>query len=164
MAITVKLPWISREHHQEVIAAKDELIASLEAQNSVLASRLSEPLSVSVKLPENFAMVQPAIVRHRKDNAPSPVAHKEAPDVDWANVDVENPFIMAELAAQEFGRMLTPIELSDWTHRVRRQVAAAKERVGRTPEVGVVGTLETKSPSKPVPPEILARIAAAEGA
>ncbi len=142
----------------EVVAAKDALIASLEAQNAVLAERLAEPVSVSVNLPENFAMVQPAVVRRRKESAPSPVAHKEAPEVDWANVDANNPFIMAELAAQEFGRMLSPIELTEWTHRVQRQIAAAREQAGRTPKVGAVGTLETKS----VPPEILAKIEQAE--
>lgn len=160
----MKLPWISREHHQEVIAAKDALIASLETQNAVLVKRLAEPVSVSVQLPENFALVQPALVRRRKEGLPSPVPRKEAPEVDWANVDADNPFIMAELAAQEFGRMLSPIELSDWMLRVRRQINAAKEQAGRTPQIGTVGTLETAQPTKPVPPEILAKIEAAEGA
>ena len=154
------LPWISREHHIEVVAAKDALIASLEEQNAVLAERLAEPVSVSVNLPENFAMVQPAVVRRRKESAPSPVQHKEPVEVDWANVNPDNPFIMAELAAQEFGRMLSPIELADWTRRVRQQIVAAKEQAGRTPKVGTVGTLETK----PVPPEIIAKIEAAERA
>jgi hypothetical protein len=71
---------------------------------------------------------------------------------------------MAELAAQEYGRMLSPIELADWTMRVRRQIDAAKEQAGRTPQIGTVGTLETKSPAKSVPPEILAEIERAERA
>jgi hypothetical protein len=156
----VKLPWISREHHLEVVAAKDALILLLEAQNAVLAERLAEPISVSVNLPENFAMVQPAVVRRRKDGAPSPVTHRETPEVDWVNVDPDNPFIMAELAAQEFGRMLSPIELSDWTQRVRRRIIDAQEHLSRTPKIGTVGTLETKQ----VPPEILAKIKEAERA
>lgn len=161
----MKLPWISREHHQEVIAAKDALIASLEVQNAVLAERLAEPVAVSVTLPETFAMVQPALVRRRKENAPSPTAHKEPTEVDWANVDANNPFIMAELASQEFGRMLTPIELSMWTQRVRNQISVAQEQSRRTPQIGSVGLLETKPPSsRPVPPEILAKIAEAERA
>jgi len=164
VAINVKLPWISREHHQEVVAAKDALILSLEAQNAVLAERLAEPVSVSVNLPENFALVQPAVVRHRKANAPSPAVHKEPQEVDWANVDPNNPFVMAELAAQEFGRQLTPIELSQWVQRVRGQISRAQEVAGRTPQIGTVGTLETKQPTKPVPPEILARIEQAERA
>ena len=159
----MKLPWISREHHLEVVAAKDALIASLEVQNAILAKRIAEPLSVAVQLPENFALVQPAIVRRRKENQPSPDARKTAPEVDWANVDANNPFIMAELAAQEFGRMLAPIELEQWTVRVRHQIAAAKEQAGKTPQIGTVGMLETKQPVKPVPPEILAKIAEAEG-
>ena len=160
----MNLPWISREHHKEVVAAKDALIASLEAQNAVLAERLAEPVAVTVKLPENFAMVQPAVVRHRKESAPSPAPRREPQEVDWANVDPDNPFIMAELAAQEFGRMLSPIELADWTRRVRRQITAAKEQNSRTPQIGTVGLMETSQPAKPVPPQILAQIAAAEGA
>jgi hypothetical protein len=162
VAINVKLPWISREHHTEVVAAKDALIASLEAQNAVLAARLAEPVSVSVQLPENFAMVQPALVRHRKEGAPSPAPRKEAPEVDWANVNADNPFIMAELAAQEFGRMLSPIELADWTRRVRRQIQSSKEQASRTPQIGTIGTLETSLPPRAVPPEILAKIEEAE--
>ena len=157
----MKLPWISREHHLEVVAAKDALIVSLEAQNAVLAERLAEPVSVSVSLPENFAMVQPALVRRRKENAPSPAAHKQPQEVDWANVDANNPFVMAELASQEFGRMLSPIELSQWTMRVRSQIAAAKEQIGRTPKIGSVGLLET---SITVPPDVIAKIEAAERA
>jgi hypothetical protein len=146
----------------EVIAAKDALIASLEVQNAVLAKRLAEPVSVSVQLPENFAMVQPAVVRHRKETASSPTPRREVPEVDWSSVDPDNLFIMAELAAQEYGRMLSPIELAEWTRRVRRQINAAKEQAIRTPQIPTVGTLETKLPQKPVPPEILAKIEAAE--
>ena len=156
----MKLPWISREHHVDVIAAKDALIASLEAQNAVLAERLAEPVAVTVQMPENFALVQPAIVRRKKNESPSPAEHKDAPEVDWANVDVGNPFIMAELAAREFGRLLSPIELSDWSERVRRQVKAAKEQGIRTPKIPNAGLLETQP--KQVPDHILKAIEQAE--
>ena len=156
----MKLPWISREHHREVVAAKDALILSLEAQNAVLAERLAEPVAVSVQMPENFALLQPAIVKRKKDQPAGLDSRKTAPEVDWANVDPNNPFVMAELAAQEFGRMLGPIELDQWTHRVRSQISGAQEQLGRTPKIGTVGTLDTK----PVPPEILAKIEAAERA
>jgi hypothetical protein len=144
MALKMRLPWISREHHLEVVAAKDALIRSLEVQNAVLAERLAEPVAVTVQMPENFALLQPAIVKRRKESPAGPEPHKEAPEVDWANVDPENPFIMAELAAREFGRLLAPIELADWTARVRRQIKAAKEQGIRTPQIPQVGTLETK--------------------
>jgi hypothetical protein len=150
----VKLPWISREHHLEVVAAKDALILSLEAQNSVLAERLAEPISVSVNLPENFALVQPAVVRNRKVNAPSPDAVKETPEIDWSTVDPDNAATMAMLAVQEFGRMVGPVELDQWSRRVRLQIAASKMRGGGAPQIGSVG--------KPIPPEILAKIKAAE--
>jgi hypothetical protein len=154
VALNVKLPWISREHHLEVVAAKNALILSLEAQNAVLAERLAEPVAVSVKLPENFAMVQPAVVRRRKADAPSPDAVKEAPEIDWSTVDPDNAATMAMLAVQEFGRMVGPVELDQWARRVKLQIAASKMGGGRTPQIGSVG--------KPIPPEILAEIEAAE--
>ena len=155
----MRLPFISREHHAEVVAAKDALIQSLEAQNAVLAERLAEPVAVTVKLPEDFALVQPAAVRRKRPQDPSqPNPRKEAAEVDWANVDTQNHFLMAELAAQEYGRMLSPVELADWMTRVRRQVSMATQQAGRTREIPTVGTLETK----PVPEHIRAKIAEAE--
>ena len=155
----MRFPFISREHHAEVVAAKDALIRSLEAQNAVLAERLAEPIAVTVKLPEDFAMLQPAVVRRKRPQDPSQAnSRKEAKEVDWANVDLGNPFLMAELASQEFGRMLSPVELADWMKRVSRQVALAKQQGIRTPEIPSVGTLETK----PVPDHILEQIAEAE--
>lgn len=142
----MRAPWISREHHTEVIAAKDALILSLEAQNAILAERLAEPVAVSVSLPENFAVVQPAVVRHKKPHTASPDPRKEVPEVDWANVDPNNSYLMAQLAAQEYGRQLGPIELSEWVQRVKRQVAAAKDENLRNPHLPVAGTLQTKEP------------------
>ena len=154
----MRFPWISREHHQEVVAAKDALIASLEVQNAILAERLAEPVAVTVQMPENFALLQPAIVKRRKDSTTAPEPHKEAPEVDWANVDPDNPFVMAQLAAQEYGRMVSPIELAEWTARVRRQIRAAKDQGIRTPQIPQVGTLETKQ----VPAHIAEMIERAE--
>ena len=151
--------FISREHHAEVVAAKDALIRSLETQNAVLAERLAEPVAVTVKLPEDFAVLQSAIVRRKRPQDPSqPATRKEAKEVDWANVDLGNSFLMAELAAQEYGRMLNPVELADWMRRVSRQVAFAKQQDNRTPEIPNVGTLSTK----PVPQDVLDKITAAE--
>jgi hypothetical protein len=61
---------------------------------------------------------------------------------------------MAMLAVQEFGRMVGPVELDQWARRVKLQIAASKMGGGRTPQIGSVG--------KPIPPEILAEIEAAE--
>lgn len=150
---------ISREHHAEVVAAKDALIRSLEAQNAVLAERLAEPVSISVKLPEDFALLQPALVRRKRQQDPSnPNPHKEVQEVDWANVDENNAPLMATLAAEEFGRMVGPVELAEWRARVHRQILHAKQSGLRNPEIPNVGTLETK----PVPEHILAQIADAE--
>ena len=154
------LPWISREHHQAVIACKDALIRSLEVQNAVLVERLAEPIAVTVQMPENFALLQPAVMRRKKEGAAGPQPRKEAPEVDWASVDPDNPYIMAQLAAQEYGRMLGPAELADWTLRVRRQIKAAKDQNIRTPKIPQIGTLETKQAA--VPAHILSAIEEAE--
>ena len=145
---------ISREHHAEVVAAKDALIRSLEVQNAVLAERLAEPVVVTVKLPEDFAMVQPAVLR-RKRQQDSETPRREVREVDWANVDISNPILMADLASQEFGRMLSPIELSDWVKRVARQVVIAKQGGSGIPTMPM-------SETTAVPPHILEKIAAAE--
>ena len=156
----MKLPWISRDHHSEVIAAKDALILSLETQNAVLAERLCEPISVKVEMPENLALLQPAVFRRKKgENQTGPAASgKQSPEVDWANVDESNNVLMAQLAAEEFGRMATPVELADWRRRVHRQIAEAKSQVNRTPVVPAVGMLETRQP----PAHILKAIEEAE--
>lgn len=155
----MQLPWISREHHKEVIAAKDALIESLEAQNAVLAERLAEPVAVTATLSDNFVLVQPAVVRHKKPHeVKGPDSRKDAAEIDWANVDPSNNYLMAQLCAQEYGRMVSPLELSDWTQRVRRQIWEAKQQGIRTPEIPVVGTLETKQP----PPHIVAMVEQAE--
>lgn len=156
----MKWPWISREHHLEVVAAKDALIASLEVQNAVLAERLAEPVAVTVQMPENFTLLQPAVVRRKKEPATGLDSHKEAPEVDWANVNANNPFIMAELASREYGRLLSPIELAEWTARVRRQIKAAKDQGIRTPQIPQVGMLETKP--REVPAHIAEMIEKAE--
>lgn len=160
------LPWVSREHHQDVIAAKDALIRSLEVQNVMLLQRLDEPISVSVQMPENFTLLQPAIVKRRKDAAAGPESRKDIREVDWAKVDADNPFVMAELASREFGRLLSPIELADWTRRVRHQIRAAKDQGIRTPEIPNVGTLETgvNSGARAVPTHIAEMIDRAESA
>ena len=146
--------FISREHHAEVVAAKDALIQSLEAQNAVLAERLAGPVAVTVKLPEDFALVQPALVRRKRPQDPE-TPRKDAKEVDWATVDINNPFLMAELAAQEYGRMLSPVELSDWLIRIRRQIAMAKQQGGSIPTMPM-------SETTTVPAHILEKIAAAE--
>lgn len=151
---------ISREHHEEVIAAKDALIQSLEAQNAVLAERLAEPVAVSVTMPSDFTLLQPALVKRRKPEETAPVSRKDAPEVDWATVDPNNLGLMAQLAAQEYGRMLSPIELGDWMTRVRRQISAAKDQNLKTPQIPSVGFLETK----PVPAHVLRAIEEAETA
>jgi hypothetical protein len=140
----MSLPWISRGHHAEVIAAKDALIRSLEAQIDTLEKKLEQPVKVTVEMPPDFALLQPAIVRRKRAEASGQAEpSKPAREVDWANVDPSNNYLMAQLAAEEHGRQLGPVELAEWVQRVHRQIAAAKNQQIRTPKIPVVGTLQT---------------------
>jgi len=152
----VKLPWISREHHHEVVAAKDALILSLEAHNAVLAERLEKPIAVTVHLPKDFAMVQPAVVRHKQKHTESPAPTNEVPPIDWATVNPGDNFQMAQLAAQELGQMVSGVQLDEWLRMVRRKIAIAKS--SGSPGLGTVGTVG----SPQVPEHILTKIAEAE--
>lgn len=156
-----KLPWISREHHFEVIAAKDALISTLKAQNAILAARLAEPIAVTVEMPKDFALLQPAVMRRRKpDEAP----RKTDVDVDWANVDENNKEQIAKIAADELGGMVSPVVLAQTVARIRRQVRDAKrEKVLNAMRSATVGTVGTPTePENYVPSAVRDLIESAE--
>ena len=141
-------PWISREMHEQVVSAKDALIRLLEAQNAVLAVRLEEPIAVTVRLPENFAMVQPAIVRRKQPQDPESPAKRV--ETDWASVDENDPVQIAEIAAQELGPGYTPYQLSQCVARIKFHARTAKaERAMRSQERGTVGVIQSEEPHVP---------------
>jgi hypothetical protein len=128
-------PWISREHHAEVVAAKDAIIDWLGSQNDALRERLAQPVAVTVQLPEGFALIQPAIVR-------SPRAQQQdSKPINWANVDENDAEEMALLAAREFGRRVSPDTLSRWTIAAKIKIRAARrdKKAEAALQSGVVG-------------------------
>ena len=132
-------PWVSREHHREVIAAKDALIAMLEAQNAILAVRLEEPIKVSVNMPDDLMMMQPAVVRRRRQDQDEKPVQKP---IDWGNLDENDPAVLAKLAADELGRPVTPYILSQTIGRIKAQIRTAKiERKRNSGEKGQAGTI-----------------------
>lgn len=159
----MRWPWISREHYEAVTAAKDALIRSLEAQNAVLAERLCEPVKVSVELPKDFAVIQPAFIRR-----PRPQKEPDSPSVDfpktveqWAAIDENDPVELAKLAAHELGPRYTAYAQGQTVKRLRQSIRDAKQKVARNrTEQGRVATIVTKTSE--VPAEIAADIAAAE--
>lgn len=93
----LRWPWISREHHAEVVAAKDCLIESLKLQ---LAAVMEQPKNIAVALPKDFAVIQQAIVQKpgsRRKKEP------EQPPIDYAEVDETNLHQIGALVAHELG-------------------------------------------------------------
>lgn len=81
----MRLPWISREHHREVVDAYKLLVDSLRNEIDSLEKRMETPVAVTVELPKDFAVIQPAVVssparRKKKDNP-------AVPKLDYAEVD-----------------------------------------------------------------------------
>ena len=167
------IPWISREHHEAVVAGKDALILSLEAQNAVLAERLAEPVKVTVEFPKRSD-------RPKQTDSPAkekaPRKPKPLQEIDYSTLDERDPVQMARLALDEFGGKLPPPHvLGRWYAQVRMQTLYAKrKRQAQTDQMGNVGTIIVdelpKSPEAPqdpsiseVPQHILDLIAAAEG-
>ena len=159
----MRLPWISREHHEAVTAAKDALIRSLETQNAVLAERLCEPVKVSVELPKDFAVIQPALIRR-----PRPQKEPEQADVDfpktieqWAAIDENDPVALAKLAAHELGPRYTAFAQGQTVRRLRQSIRDAKKKMAHNrTERGSVSTIVTRRSE--IPADVAADIAAAE--
>lgn len=140
----MRWPWISREQYNDVLAAKNEIIAVLKEQITALDQRLSSPIAVSVNLPEGFAVQMPAVVgrrpkRPQDSNVPSPAGVKE---VDWASVDPNDNKEIARLAANELGTMVTPHVLAQTVARIKMNIRSAREdKLRRALTEGKVGTV-----------------------
>lgn len=138
------LPWVNRGQYDAVLAAKDEMIAVLKAQIAVLDQRLSAPISVSVNLPEGFAVQMPAVVGRRKkqlQDADSKhiVGVKE---VDWANVDPNDNEALARIAADELGTVVAPHILAQTVARIRTNIRTARaQKLRQSLTEGKVGTV-----------------------
>lgn len=136
--------WVSRGQYDAVLAAKDEIIAVLKAQIAVLDQRMSTPISVSVNLPEGFAVQMPAVVgrrpkRQQDTNAPSPAGVKE---VDWANVDPNDNEALARIAADELGTVVAPHILAQTVARIRTNIRTARaQKLRQSLTEGKVGTV-----------------------
>lgn len=140
----MRFPWVSREQHTAVIAAKDEVIAVLKEQIASLDQRLSTPLSVSVNLPEGFAVQMPAVVgrrpkRQQDQNASSPAGAKE---VDWANIDPNDNEAVARIAAQELGEVVPPHVLARTVAQIKMNIRSARaDKLRKALTEGKVGTV-----------------------
>lgn len=96
-------PWVSREMHAAVVAAKDQYISSLEGQIAALEKRLDSPIAVTVELPKDFAVIQKAVVeqtscRRKKTAQPGQLA-----PIDYAAVNEKDPLQLATLVNYHLG-------------------------------------------------------------
>jgi hypothetical protein len=134
--------WVSRGQYDAVLAAKDELIQSLKEEKAALVARLAAPISVSVSLPEGFAVQMPAVVGRRPKRQDKESAHSpNAKEIDWANVNENDNEAIARIAAQELGTAVPPHVLSQTVARIKSQIRNAKaEKFRRSLQEGKVGT------------------------
>lgn len=140
----MRFPWVSRGQYNAVVAAKDEMIAILKEQIATLDQRLSAPISVSVNLPEGFAVQMPAVVgrrpkRQQDQNASSPAGVKE---VDWANVNENDNEAVARIAAQELGEIVAPHVLARTVSQIKMNIRSARaDKLRKALTEGKVGTV-----------------------
>ena len=165
-------PWVSREMHEAVCAEKDRHIVSLRAQIAGLEKRLHEPIAVTVEMPENLALLQPAVFRDKRPRKPvNPEISEPVPEpIDWARLDENSYEQIAKLAAQELGRPVPAHILSQTVNRIKARIRMARtQALIRSQESGQVGTIvppdtkvaeEVEEPK--IPEHIRQRIAEAE--
>jgi hypothetical protein len=121
-----KWPWVSRE----VLTAKDELIAHLREEISLLRAN-PVPMNVHVDLPEGMVLTQPAVMRRRRPDQQEKPAEQP---IDYANIDENDPLQMAVLATRELGPTPNKYVLNQFLRQARVQIAAAREAKQRPVE------------------------------
>ena len=139
----MRLPWVSREQYDSVLAAKDQLIAALNSQNEALAARLAAPVAVSVSLPEGFAVQMPAVVGRRTKRPRDPEAPRSAPlrETDWASVDPNDNEAIARIAAKELGGPVPAHVLARTVSQIKLNIRTARaQKLRETLQSGKVGT------------------------
>jgi len=154
----MRFPWISREHHREVVQAKDDLIHSLEQRIAALQESIAHPAKIVVTLPDDFAVQDPAVVRRKSSKKAEPAAQEAKPQepVDWENIDEKDLVTISRLAAQELGGPSTPYALASTVSRIQAHIRAAHvAKVRRIVQKGTVGTIvpPTINPEKPEEPQ-----------
>ena len=162
----MRFPWISREHHEDVVAALKAHIRLFEEQNLALLTRLDAPVNVKVELPELLNVPQ-QLMRRPKRTRQGDGETPERP-FDWSLVDVNDDSQMAILAIKELGGPASPYVLAQTVDRIKRHVHSAKQKKAlEILQNGQVGTIEVptpkvEDPEKHVPDHIRDLVAAAE--
>lgn len=142
----MRLPFVSREFHEAMLEERERLVVELRAEVAYLKLRLEAPVNVSVKLPDGFAVAQPAVILPRrtpkKDVKGNISAEKPAP-IDWENVDPDNEAQIAAIAARELGGgPINAYALAETVGRIKKHARQARaQKRARSLEMGSVGTV-----------------------
>lgn len=177
----MRLPFVSREMHVAVCSEKDRLIAALRDRIDSLERRIDKPIAVTVALPKDFAVLQPALVsrpgKRKKalDDTGDPLP--AAPNIDLADLDENDERTLATVAVAKLGRRAhNAYELKQIIRGIQVEIRAAKasrrrnrQKEEQEPEIQTVELQKGIDLDDPdldlnkVPTHILEKIAAAEG-
>lgn len=124
----MKWPWVIRGQYDAVLSSKEEVIQVLRDQVAALENRLSAPISVSVTLPEGFAVQMPAVVGRRQKPATSDAPRPVARDIDYASIDENDYAAIARIAGDELGGMVSPSVLSRTVNQIKMTIRTAKRK------------------------------------
>ena len=116
--------------YEAVCLEKDRTIVALKAEVLTLKSIIDKPVAVTVELPKDFAIAQPAVVarkRKQKDASSQFEEMPAAPTLNLADCDENNPEVIARLAVLQYGRKpYNTYELNVWTGGIKTKIRAAK--------------------------------------
>lgn len=145
---------------------RERLVVELRAEVARLDKRLSDPLEVTVQLPENFAVEMPAVVRKRtKSDVKQEILRPSQDETKWADADENDLPQLAKFAVEELGRSnVPPILLNQTVERIKKRIIMAKtNRTIRSLELGVIDSrIPPTAKVESIPQDILERIEAAE--
>lgn len=146
----MRLPWISREHYEAVLSAKDALIRTLEVQNAALLNRMSQDIHIDLKMPET--------PRGAREEVPesSRVPRRRTLKIDWTQINEDDPEELAKIAAAEIGTHVSPYALSRYVSSLRANIKRAKlARQLEGQKMGSVTTLITAIEAGPVDEDVI---------
>lgn len=158
-----QLPWVSRREYLAVVAAKSELIAYQRELIAELRNMLTRPVEVSVQLPTDFAVIQPAVVR-----APARASKERSPElknIDYAEIDESNLAQMKSVVDMHLGPRAKTA--NRWERRqvlngVLAQIQAAREKKLHDRAQAADAVAPAQEPEQQVPMHIRKMIEDAE--
>src|ERR1019366_9247164 len=118
--------------HLAVCSEKDWHIAALRDRIDSLEERLKAPIAVTVTLPKDFAVLQPAVVSNKRKAKPQDPDQPAPLTVNYADCDEKDNVQIAALAVAKYGRgPHNTYELNLWVSGIKTEIRAAKSALRR---------------------------------